>query len=164
MVLPNDLSKTFGLEEKDENTEKLLVKALQVHLSHVPISYFSNNCHRRTLSRQLRIDMSLFRCFKEEVLFPVWGEAIDREYQALLKRSTWKYVQHTPDMKPVPQLWVFKLKTLDKQAFNTCTKRTTTSAATCNKPTLISILPVYMRLWPDTKPFAYCSHSPQQKA
>lgn len=47
-----------------------------------------------------------------------WREAIDREYESLKARNTWEYITQTPDMKPIPYTWVFRLKLLDNDGKN----------------------------------------------
>lgn len=44
-----------------------------------------------------------------------WSAAIDREYNALIKRGTWKYVKSDPNHPPVPFKWTFRAKKIDSE-------------------------------------------------
>jgi len=65
-------------------------------------------------SKKSKADLRLPRTFAEACEDKKWGEAIDREFLALVKRSTWKYIKQTPEMRPVPFTWVFTIKTIDE--------------------------------------------------
>lgn len=42
-----------------------------------------------------------------------WSDAIDREYNALLKRETWLYVKQAKDMNVLVATWIFRIKPFD---------------------------------------------------
>jgi len=63
--------------------------------------------------KKKRKDFSVPSSFAKACEDPNWCDAIDREYNALVKRNTWTYIRRTPEMKPVPFTWVFKLKQID---------------------------------------------------
>lgn len=42
-----------------------------------------------------------------------WPAAIDREYNALVHRNTWKYVKITNNMLPILLKWTFRAKQID---------------------------------------------------
>lgn len=65
------------------------------------------------VSNKTSKDPSLPRSFSRACEDPAWAEAIDREFNALVRRQTWKLIPRTPDMRPVPYTWVFKLKPLN---------------------------------------------------
>lgn len=48
--------------------------------------------------------------FSEACKIPAWANAIDREYDALVERGTWKYLDRTPDMDPLPFTCNFRVK------------------------------------------------------
>lgn len=107
--LLDDLSRQCNIESLlgvSGEAEELLHKAFRVYLPALQASH-------STKYRRVRNDDTP-RSFKEAVHSPAWREAIDREYQALLKRETWRFVHKTADMKPVPFTWVFKLQQLNK--------------------------------------------------
>ncbi len=51
--------------------------------------------------------------FEEACQSPEWAAAIDREYNALIRRNTWTYVRPSAEMNIIAFLWIFRLKLLD---------------------------------------------------
>lgn len=51
-------------------------------------------------------DQRLPRSFAEAVRSKSWRDAIDREYNALVKRQTWIYIRREPHMHPLLYTWV----------------------------------------------------------
>lgn len=51
--------------------------------------------------------------FAEAFNRPQWTEAIEREYNTLIKRETWSNVPINPEIVPLPFKWTFKASTLD---------------------------------------------------
>lgn len=47
---------------------------------------------------------------KEALMDPKWKEAMNDEYQALLRNNTWSLVPLTSDMNLVGNKWVFRIK------------------------------------------------------
>lgn len=47
-----------------------------------------------------------------------WAAAIDREYEALIRRGTWEYLKHTTDMCPAPYKWTFRANQIDDSGTN----------------------------------------------
>lgn len=43
-----------------------------------------------------------------------WSAAIDEEYQALIKRNTWKYIPCKPGEHAPPFKWIFRAKQIDE--------------------------------------------------
>lgn len=41
---------------------------------------------------------------------PEWKNAMNFEFEALLKNNTWELVPHTPDMNVITTIWVFRKK------------------------------------------------------
>ncbi len=66
-------------------------------------------------SKKKRIDPNVPSNFDEACEYAGWRAAIDREFNACVKRGTWTYVKSEPNMKPVPFTWVFKMKPLDAE-------------------------------------------------
>ena len=78
-----------------------------VSAEHPLIAYMSN--------KKKKYDPNVPKNFSEACEYPGWCKAIDREYNALVQRNTWRYVKRTSDMKPVPFTWVFKSKQIDSE-------------------------------------------------
>ena len=92
------------LEEEENGVEEQLATALiTLHQNH-PLAFVS----KKTLA-----DSTLPRSFKEACQDAEWKEAIDREFNTLVKRDTWKLVPFQPGMKPVTFTWAFRKKPLD---------------------------------------------------
>ena len=93
------------MEETDETTETIedieetRTKCYFTHYSNTPSAM-------KATKRDRRIPTS----FKKACEIPKWAESIDREYNALVDRQTWKYVKWTADMKPIPFIWDFRIK------------------------------------------------------
>lgn len=51
--------------------------------------------------------------FESACQHPKWSEAIDREYNALIRRNTWKHIKRTADMNTEPFKLTFRGKKLD---------------------------------------------------
>ena len=60
-----------------------------------------------------KVDENLPRSFAEACRIPLWCDAIYRDYNAHVRRGTWRYIRGTPDMRPVPFIWGFRKKPLD---------------------------------------------------
>lgn len=58
-------------------------------------------------------DPRLPKSFNDAIQSPDWCAAIDREFNALRNRNTWKLIRRTPDMNVLPFTWVFRIKPLD---------------------------------------------------
>lgn len=86
----------------DEPYEEALIQAFLSF--RVPLTYAALS----------RLDHRLPRSFKEAIKDKRWCEAIDREFNALVKRNTWTYVKRESYMLPLPYTWIFRLKTVLK--------------------------------------------------
>ena len=103
-----------GIRNSNGQAEDVLLKELQVLLSSTnPSSSLRNTSGSYRLFRSSNGNSHLPSSFNDAIQDPNWRAAIDREYKSLCTRGTWEYVKRTPDMKPVPFTWVFKLKPLD---------------------------------------------------
>lgn len=57
-------------------------------------------------------DQHFPKVFTEDRSDEEWAEAIDREFDALSRRETWKLIRREPDMYPLSHLWKFKCKNM----------------------------------------------------
>ena len=53
------------------------------------------------------------KSFQEACKIPHWADAIDREYEACVRRGTWKLISRTDGMNPVPFKWRFRAKRVE---------------------------------------------------
>lgn len=72
-------------------------------------NYFCTHFAHQSIVLKARDDR-IPKSFSETCKCPAWASAIDREYDALIKRGTWKYVNSTRDMDPLPFTWNFWIK------------------------------------------------------
>lgn len=91
--------------------EEILCQAFQTY--RVPLC----NTFKSLGAKQDRKGPNLPRSFHQAIMFPKWRQAIDREFNSLLNRNTWVYIDRTSMMKTVPFTWVFRLKPLDNEGF-----------------------------------------------
>lgn len=103
-TLTSDIARQRQLEEdmkadNDESAEDTLSQC-----------FFTHYCHRSVAFKTKIKDYRLPRSFREACEIPSWAEAIDREYNALVDRGTWTYIDQTPDMDPLPFTWNFRVK------------------------------------------------------
>ena len=63
--------------------------------------------------KKKKYDPIVPKIFSEACEYPGWCKAIDREYNVLVQRNTWRYVKQPSDVKPVPFTWVLKSKQKD---------------------------------------------------
>ena len=83
----------------------MLTKALVAATTELP--------HKSWASKKQKIDPNVPRSFSESCKYKGWSDAIDREYNALVKQGTCSYVKRTHSMKSVAFTWVSKQKPLD---------------------------------------------------
>ncbi len=86
-------------------------KCLHKLLLRLPLKYLQSVGRLR----KKKIDPKVPRSFAKACHFKGWSDAIDREYNALVKRGTWPYVKQALDMKLIPYTWVFKQNPLDAE-------------------------------------------------
>ena len=86
-------------EEEESDVEETQSAAYFAHYSQIPLAL-------KAKTKDKRIPTS----FSKACTNPNWAKAIDREYNALVKRNTWEYVKREPDMKPLPFIWNFRVK------------------------------------------------------
>ncbi len=89
------------------NSEEMLTQAFIAAATEIP--------RNSRVSKKKKSSLNVPRSFAEACQYKWWSDAINCEYNALVKRGTWSYVKRTPDMKPVPYTWVFKQKPLDTE-------------------------------------------------
>jgi len=94
-----------SLSEEGDAEQQLFQSLSSLHQDNKFISYSANRKRRAE---------GLPRSFAEACEDPLWREAIDREYNALVNRGTWEYVEKEEGMRAIPFTWVFKLKHLDQ--------------------------------------------------
>lgn len=102
-TLTDNLSRHRQLEEIEQSdeaasAEDTLTQCYFLHFSQLPSVMKANTR-----------DTRLPRNFKEACQNRNWCEAIDREFEALCAQETWTLVKRTPDMKPIPFLWDFRV-------------------------------------------------------
>lgn len=66
--------------------------------------------HFPFLSKKTLMALSLPQNFEQACKDLQWAKAIDREFNAHVKRKTWIIIPHESCMKPVPFIWVFWIK------------------------------------------------------
>lgn len=71
---------------------------------------FIHHCQHPTVINAKHTGNHIPSSFNEAYKIPSWAKAIDREYNALVEIITWYYVTITPEMKPLPDTWDFKIK------------------------------------------------------
>ena len=86
-------------EEEEPDAEEVQSKAYFAHYSQIPLSL-----------KAAKKDKRIPKSFNDACTIPNWAQAIDREYNALVARDTWEYVERTPNMKPLPFIWDFRIK------------------------------------------------------
>ena len=109
--LIDGIARQVEQEEHEENitsSESHLIQSfLAMSVDRPPTSHLSRT--------KKRFDPNVPTSFAKACEYPGWCTAIDREYNSLVQRKTWRYVKYKPGMKPVPFTWVFKLKQLDAE-------------------------------------------------
>lgn len=71
-------------------------------------------CHEDYVSaKKSNIEPKVLSSFMEACMDARWGVAIDREYNALVKRGTWEYDRRTASKRPVSYTWNLTLKVVD---------------------------------------------------
>lgn len=104
--LTSRISQQQQLEEENEiddddnqTAQDSLSACYFAHYSNIPIAM-------KTKIRDPRIPST----FAEARKIPQWATAIDKEFNALNDRETWRYIPRTDDMKPLPFIWDFRIK------------------------------------------------------
>lgn len=72
------------------------------HLEKNIVAFIARVPHLCLSSKRKRVDPDVPRSFAEACKDPRWCVAIDREYNALVKRGTWEFVDRTKKTRPVP--------------------------------------------------------------
>ena len=85
-------------ETDEEEIEEVQSKCYFSHYTQIPTAL--------KVSKENRIPQT----FQEACRITNWANAIDREYNSLIDRSTWEYVKIKPHMKPIPFIWNFRIK------------------------------------------------------
>lgn len=70
--------------------------------------FFTHFVHQ-SIALKARYDR-IPKSFSDTCKIPAWTSAIDRKYDALVERGTWKYIDFTPDLDPLPFTWNFRVK------------------------------------------------------
>ena len=108
-VLLDGIAKQLAREQEEEKANEQ-----EAHLDNAFLS-----AHRLLpqclASKKTKFDPHLQRDSNEACQYPRWRIAIDREYNALIKRGTWSHLKLEPGLNPVPFTWVFKRKILDTE-------------------------------------------------
>ena len=110
-ALLDGISRQMNIEDElcqEGIAEEILAQAFQCF--RVPLREIICNSARRN-----RKDPRLPKNFDDAIRFKDWRTAIDRELNGLLKQETWRYVERTDAMSPIPITWDFRLKPINRE-------------------------------------------------
>lgn len=93
-----------SLNQEESNTEEDLIRCMSsINLANPIVHYSTKSLGKSFLG--VTDGPPLPRSFATACADPKWEMAIDREYDALVRRGTWTYIRRTPSMHPAPFKW-----------------------------------------------------------
>lgn len=115
--LADGISRQRQLDEAaksiESEAEEYLLKSMTAIHSTMPIAFYNRKSKE---SKGLADGPPLPTSFEEACTSPNWAAAIDREYDALIRRETREFIPRTAEMNTVSFKWAWRAKRIDEKA------------------------------------------------
>lgn len=109
-TLLDGIARQAALEEKELDDEQQF--AAQAHLIHCLTALYQQSPDLG-LPDHAASKAKVSKSFRQACQSQKWAAAIDREYNALVDRQTWTYVDPTSGINVIDFTWTFRIKLLD---------------------------------------------------